>query len=63
MLAYTKANREVNVRDKHYYVIYVEDKEDNGLRVGDELIKVNGKEIEELTEFTEVIKKSEVGIR
>ena len=61
MLAYTKANKEVNVKDKHYYVIYVEDKEDNGIRVGDELIKINGKEIEELTEFTDVIKKSEVG--
>ena len=46
MLAYQKAGKEVRIKNKHFYIIYVEDKEKDGLRVGDELLKVNGKEIE-----------------
>ena len=61
MLGYTKAGKEVDVKDKHFYIIYVEEKEDNGLRVGDELISVNGKEIDDVTDYTNEIQNHEVG--
>ena len=61
MLAYTKADKEVEITNKHFYIIYVEEKEDKGLRVGDELIKVNDKEIDEVTDFTEEIQNYDVG--
>ncbi len=61
MLAYTKAGKEVNVKDEHYYVIYVDDKEDDGLRVGDELVKVNGKDIKSVNDYTNEIQNYKVG--
>ena len=61
MLAYQKAGKEVSISDKHFYIIYVEDKEDSGLRVGDELVKVNGKDIENVEDYTNEIQNHEVG--
>ena len=39
----------------------MEDKEEDGLRVGDELLKVNGKEIENVEDYTNEIQNHEVG--
>lgn len=61
MLAYQKAGKEVNIKDKHFYVIYVEEKEEEGLRVGDELVKVNGKDIKNVEDYTNEVQNHEVG--
>ena len=61
MLAYQKAGKEVSISSEHFYVIYVEEKEENGLRVGDELLKVNGKDIENIEDYTNEIQNHEVG--
>ncbi len=61
MLAYKKAGKEVRIKNEHFYIIYVEDKEEDGLRVGDELLKVNGKEIENVEDYTNEIQNHEVG--
>ncbi len=61
MLAYQKAGKEVRIKNKHFYIIYVEDKEEDGLRVGDELLKVNGKDIENVEDYTNEVQNHEVG--
>lgn len=61
MLAYTKAGKTVEISDRHFYVIYVDEKEDNGLRVGDELLKVNGKDIVEIEDYTNEIQEFNEG--
>lgn len=61
MLAYQKAGKEVRIKNKHFYIIYVEDKEEDGLRVGDELLKVNGKDIENVKDYTNEVQNHEVG--
>lgn len=61
MLAYKKADKEVRISDKHFYIIYVEEKEEDGLRVGDELVKVNGKDIENVEDYTNEVQNHEVG--
>ena len=61
MLAYQKAEKKVSISGKHFYIIYVDKKEDNGLRVGDELVKVNGKEINEVEDYTKEIQNFAVG--
>ena len=61
MLAYKKAGKKIDIKNEHYYIIYIEEKEEDGLRVGDELLKVKGKDIETLNDFTDIIKASEVG--
>ena len=60
MLAYNKAGKEISISRKHFYVIYVEEKEDDGLRVGDELVKVNDKEIDSVEDYTNDIQNYEV---
>ena len=61
MLAYQKAENKVSIKSKHFYVIYVEDKVEDGLRVGDELLKVNGKDIENVEDYTNEIQIHEAG--
>lgn len=61
LLAYTKAEKEVSISDKHFYIIYVDEKEDDGLRVGDELISVDGTIIDDVTDYTEAVQSYEVG--
>ncbi len=61
MLAYKKAEKKVSIKSKHFYVIYVEDKVEDGLRVGDELLKVNGKDIENVEDYTNEIQIHEAG--
>ncbi len=61
MLAYTKACKTVEISDRHFYVIYVDEKEDDGLRVGDELLKVNGKDIVEIEDYTNEIQEFNEG--
>ncbi len=60
MLAYNKANKKFEVRDKHFYVIYVDDKGDNSLKVGDELIAVNNNKIENISDYTKIVNNSEI---
>ena len=61
MLAYKKAEKKVSIKSKHFYVIYVEDKVEDGLRIGDELLKVNSKDIENVEDYTNEIENHEVG--
>ena len=61
MLAYKKAEKKVSIKSKHFYVIYVEDKVEDGLRIGDELLKVNGKDIENVEDYTNEIQIHEAG--
>ena len=61
MSAYTKAGKTVEISDRHFYVIYVDEKEDDGLRVGDELLKVNGKDIVEIEDYTNEIQEFNEG--
>ena len=61
MLAYQKAEKKVSIKSKHFYVIYEEDKVEDGLRVGDELLKVTGKDIENVEDQTNEIQIHEVG--
>ena len=61
MLAFSKASKEVSISGKHFYIIYVEEKEESGLRVGDELVKINGKTIENIEDYTNEIQNHEVG--
>ena len=61
MLAYTASGKTVEISDRHFYVIYVDEKEDDGLRVGDELLKVNGKDIVEIEDYTNEIQEFNEG--
>lgn len=60
MLAYQKANKEITIKKKHFYIIYVDNKKENDLRVGDEIISVNGNSVREVTDYTNIVKNSNI---
>lgn len=58
-VAYTKANKKIEVKDKETVVIATT--LDNGLEIGDEILEIDGKDIENVDEIKELIKKKNVG--
>ncbi len=60
-VAYEKANKKFVVEKEHTYIIYVSDKNDNKLKVGDELKLVAGEKVKDLDELRDIINTYEVG--
>ncbi len=59
--AYQKAGKKYTVKRKHFYVLYIDSKKKSPLKVGDDLLEVNGKEITSISMLQEEILKKEVG--
>ncbi len=51
ILAYTKANKQIEVLNKHFYVTYVLEDTETDLKVGDEILKINDIEINEYSQI------------
>ena len=60
-LAYQKAGKSYKIKKRNFYVLYVENQEKTPLKVGDNILKVEGKTIENVEEYKEAVKKMEVG--
>lgn len=58
-VAYTNSNKKIKVTGKRNIVIATT--ESNGLNIGDEVLKINSKEIDDIEEIRNVIKNSDVG--
>lgn len=61
ILAYKKANKTINITKKVNNIIYIDDLAKTDLRLYDELLEVNGVEIEEIEDLRAVINKQKVG--
>ena len=48
ILAYTKANQEIKIIDKHLYITYIEEGAKTDLKIGDEILKINNLKITDL---------------
>lgn len=48
ILAYTKANQEITIIDKHLYITYIEEGAKTDLKIGDEILKINNLKITDL---------------
>lgn len=59
MVAYTKAGRDISIKDKRNVVIATTI--DNGLNVGDVILEVDGIECEDVQQIKDIIKTKEVG--
>ena len=57
-VAYTNSNKEINVKSKKNIVIATT--KNNGLNIGDEVLEINGKEIENIAEIRNIIQNSAV---
>ena len=60
-VAYDKANKSFNYDDYKFYVVDVDEKAETGLKVGDILLKVNGKVINTMNEYRNEVQTHNYG--
>lgn len=59
--AYTLANKKVEKKSSHLYVIGVSTKDNPELKIKDEIIAIEGQKLDSIEEYKEIIKSKEVG--
>lgn len=60
-VAYKKAGKSVNILDKHLYIIYLEEDSDTDLKIGDDILEIDGSKINSLADISKVLDSYEVG--
>lgn len=60
-VAYKKAGKSVNILDKHLYIIYLEEDSDTDLKIGDDILEIDGSKIDSLTDISKILDNYEVG--
>ena len=67
ILAYTKANQEITIIDKHLYITYIEEGAKTDLKIGDEILKINNLKITDLEDVKKAketfVEKQEITIK
>lgn len=61
LYAYQKAEKEVKITDEKMYITYLDPNVDWDLKVGDELLKAEGKTLTEKDDLNNIIQEKEVG--
>jgi PDZ domain-containing protein len=61
IVAYNNALKEINIKSDHLYVVYIDSLAKTSLSVGDEIISVNGIEVNSLKEYRNVVNSFSVG--
>jgi len=60
-VAYKKAGKSVNILDKHLYIIYLEEDSDTDLKIGDDILEIDGSKIDSLADISKILDSYEVG--
>lgn len=60
-VAYKKAGKSVNILDKHLYIIYLEEDSDTDLKIGDDILEIDGSKIDNLADISKILDSYEVG--
>lgn len=55
IVAYQKANKEINIFNEHLYIIYVDKLADTNLKIGDEILEINGINIINKNQLDEIM--------
>lgn len=61
IVAYTYANKKIEISNEHLYIIYVDENAETDLKIGDEILEVEGVKILNKNQLDDVITKKEVG--
>lgn len=56
-VAYTKAGKEFTIDESHHYVIYVDPSSNTDLKIGDEILELDGVKITSLDDYREIVNK------
>ncbi len=54
-VAYEKAGKQFLITDVHYYVLYVDEKSNTNLKIGDEIIAIDGQELSSLDQYRDIV--------
>ena len=60
MVAYKKANKEIKINNTNFFIAYIDENVDSNLKIGDELLKINNKKINEYNQILDIIDKCDV---
>lgn len=61
IVGYTYANQKISISNEHLYVIYVDEHADTDLKIGDEILQVDGIQIINKEQLDEIIAGKETG--
>ena len=61
LVAFQKAGKKVEIENQHLYITYIDSLAKTNLKVGDEIIEVNGTSISTKKELSKIIQTQEVG--
>lgn len=61
LVAYQKAKKELEIIDTHSYVVYLDENSNTNLKIGDEILSVDGVEIKSLEDILNLLKEYEIG--
>lgn len=60
-VAYNKAQKEIKINDTHQYIIYIDSKSKTNLKIGDDILEIDGKEISSVDDITIILNNHKVG--
>ena len=60
-VAYKKAGKSVNILDKHLYIIYLEEDSDTDLKIGDDILEIDGSKIDSLADISKILDSYKIG--
>lgn len=61
LTAYSHANKDYKVIDKHNYVIYIDENSNTDLEIGDEILSIDGKNLSSIEDISTILLEKNVG--
>ena len=62
-VAYQQAGKETKITDTHQYIIYLDENSDTNLKIGDDIVEIEGSKINQMEDIAKQIANYEVGDR
>ncbi|HHT38805.1 MAG TPA: hypothetical protein GXZ95_05320 [Mollicutes bacterium] len=61
IVAYREAQKKIEIKEQHYYVVYIDEQADTTLQIGDELIDIEGTKVSSMKDYIDVVSKASIG--
>lgn len=63
IVGYTYANEEISITNEHLFIIYVDEKAETDLKIGDEILEIDGIKIVNNEQLSNIITEKEIGMK
>lgn len=61
LTAFTKANMPYQITDTHHYIIYIDEESNTNLKIGDDIVAIEGIKVNTITDVTDILKNKKIG--